>query len=277
MVRKLELPLHRPNDRAADAAQTTAHTHERINVPVGSPWWAEHRSRYHFAREACRGKVVVDVACGTGFGAKVLLQGGAAAVLGIDMSLEALAEARRVAHERWDVCQADAVRLPLPDHAVSVVTSFETIEHLHQPERFVSELRRVLEPEGVLLLSTPNALYTKPVNGKPANPFHVREFTPSELRGLLVQEFGDVRLLGQAPGPRYDICPYWQLPEHLPDDLPGRMRVVAWKVQSRLPEKVREGLSQLVHHRSFYPGEHDFVFTETATETGHVLLAVCRP
>jgi len=257
--------------------QITVDTHERINVPAGSPWWAEHRSRYHFASEACRGKFVLDVACGTGFGASVLLESGAAAVLGIDTSLEALSQARRAALDRWGVCRADAVRLPLPDHAASVVTSFETIEHLHEPERFVTELRRVLDPEGVLMLSTPNALYTKPVNGKPANPFHVREFTPTELRVLLARQFRDVRLLGQAPGPRYEICPYWQLPEHLPRDVPGRLRVISWKVQNRLPGKVREGLSQLLHHRPFYPGEHDFVFSETAIETGHVLLAVCRP
>ncbi len=274
---RLDRVLRAPRDRIVDRVVRAGDTHERINVPVGSPWWAEHRSRYHFARELCRGKLVLDVACGTGFGATVLLEGGAAAVLGIDMSIEALSEARRAAGNRWGVCQADAIKLPLPDRAVPLVTSFETIEHLHQPERFVLELRRVLDSDGTLVLSTPNALYTKPVNGKPANPFHIREFTPKELRGLLAHGFRDVRLLGQTPGPRYAVCPYWQLPEHLPKDVRGRLRVASWKVQNRLPEKVREGMSQLVHQRSFYPGEHDFVFTEQATETGHVLVAVCRP
>ncbi|MDQ4071218.1 MAG: class I SAM-dependent methyltransferase [Actinomycetota bacterium] len=269
--------MPRPRGRAVEEPGPEADAHERINVSPDSPWWAEHRSRYHFAVDFCRGKPVLDVACGTGYGAAVLLDAGAAGVMGVDMSLEALAQACAMGRERWGVCQADATVLPLADGAVPVVTSFETIEHLQEPERFVGELRRVLAPDGVLLLSTPNALYTKPVNGKPANPFHVKEFTPAELSSLLAQHFGAVELLGQTPDPRYEVCPYWQLPEHLPTDPLGRLRVISWKVQSRLPAPVRERVSQIVHGRSFFPGEHGFAFTESATETGHVLLAVCRP
>ncbi len=276
-MRRLAQVVPRSQEGTAERGDAEADAHERINVSPGSPWWAEHRSRYHLAAGFCRGKRVLDVACGSGYGAAVLLEAGAAGVMGVDMSLEALAQARAAAGEGWGVCRADATNLPLADGAVPVVTSFETIEHLQEPERFVAELRRVLDPDGVLLLSTPNALYTKPVDGRPANPFHVMEFTPAELGGVLAQHFGAVELLGQTPHPRYGVCPYWQLPEHLPTDPLGRLRVISWKVQNRLPPAVKERVAQWLHGRSFFPGEHDFVFTEGATETGHVLLAVCRP
>ena len=249
---------------------------ERLGLDEKSPFWGDHCSRYDFASEFCRGRVVLDVACGTGFGAGILTRAGARAVVGVDMSSEALARGGATnLRTRW--VMADGAHLPFQGRSFGAVTSFETIEHLHEPERFLSELQRVLRHDGVLVLSTPNALYTKPVNGRPANPFHVREFTPAELQAMLERRFGHVRLLGQAPDRRYRACPYWVLPEHLPRSLGGRLEALAWKVESRLPYRTRESLSRLVHRRPLYPGEHDFVFNETMVESGHVLVAICRP
>ncbi len=249
---------------------------ERLAIDPTSPLWGDHRSRYHFASPYCRGKLVLDIACGTGFGSAILLRAGARAVLGLDMSAQALERARgATSGSYW--ARADGELLPLRDGSFGAVTSFETIEHLERPERVLGELRRVLQPEGVLVLSTPNALHTKPVDGRPANPFHVREFTPAELRDMLEPHFGKVRLLGQAPGPRYKACPYWVLPEHLPTDVASRLETLAWKVEARLPHRVRDTVSRVFHGRALYPGEHDFVFSEGALHTGHVLVAICQP
>lgn len=250
---------------------------ERVDSP-DSPFWAEHRSRYHLAAPLGRGKLVLDVACGAGIGAAILVDGGAVRVLGLDNAAPALEQARSSEVARSLFCRGDACRLPLPDQSVPVVTSFETIEHLEEPEAFVREIRRVLDPTGVLVLSTPNALHTKPVNGRPVNPFHIKEFTPEELRELLTRHFREVTLQGQHPDPRhYKVCPYWTRPELLPSDVRGRLRVLTWKLERRLPPSLREGLSRLVRGKSFYPGEHDFLFTESAIEAGHVLVAICRP
>lgn len=251
---------------------------ERVPDEPTSPWWGEHRSRYHFAGPFVRGQRVLDIACGTGYGVPVLLGAQAQAVVGMDYSPTALAEARgaRVAG-RCALCRADGARLPVRDQSASVVTSFETLEHLHEPERFLAEVYRVLAPQGVLLLSTPNALYTRPVNGKPANPFHIKEFTPDELNELLRRYFRNVQLLGQRPSPEYEPCPYWTLPEHLPTDPKSRAKVVTWKLMARLPSTVRERLAPLLKQRRFYPGEHDFAFREDGLDRAHVLVAVCRP
>src|SRR5207302_1833392 len=96
----------------------------------------------------------------------------------------------------------DGTRLPLRHDSIEVIVSFETLEHVPQFDEFVTELRRVLKADGVLLLSTPNALHTRPLDGKPRNPFHVREFTPNELLALLRGSFRRVQLLGQRTHPR---------------------------------------------------------------------------
>lgn len=248
---------------------------ERVAMVPTSPWWGEHRSRYHYAAKFVAGRRVIDVACGTGFGMNILSDAGAACVVGIDISRDALLIAASESARGVYPCRADALRLPVADAAADVITSFETLEHLDDDRRFVDELRRVLRPNGVLMLSTPNALHTRPVAGVPHNPFHVREYEPDELHNLLSQYFADVTLLGQHTHPRYPISPYWQLPEQLPRDLRGRSRVLAWKAQNRLPFSLKDRTSRLLHNRSFYPGEYDFVFEASAVAAAHVVVAIC--
>ncbi len=255
---------------------TETEVHEWADPLPGSPSWGDHRGRYHFGARFVRGRYVLDIACGSGLGADILLGAGARGVVGVDTSAAALARTRERLPAEVSLCRADGTRLPFRDGSLGVVMSFETLEHLEEPDLFLDDLRRVLNRDGVLILSTPNALYTKPVDGKPRNPFHVREFSPTELERMLRARFRQVELLGQVPDPHYERCPYWVLPEHLPKGAAGRARVASWKIGSRLPARVREGLARALHGRSFYPGEHDFVFSESAVRRGHVLVAVCR-
>ena len=249
---------------------------ERIGTDRQSPWWWEHRARYHFAAEMIDRSVVLDIACGTGYGGPILLEAGADRVIGVDLSWESLSLAKRELVSGLSLCQADGTRMPLRSASIDVATCLETLEHVGDASALVRELRRVLRPMGVLILSTPNAFYTRPVNGKPRSPFHVREFYPDELTELLGQHFSNVLLLGQRTHPRYGISPYWQLPEYLPRSVWGRAQVLSWKLQNRLPLGIKNGLSRVIHRRPFYPGEHDFVFTSEAVATGHVLVAVCE-
>src|SRR5581483_3154364 len=94
----------------------------------------EHVARYRFARERVRGRIL-DVACGTGYGTAML------GAVGVDLSLDALRYARR--HPAAYVA-ADAARLPF-GRVFDAVVSFETIEHVADAGRFVSECARVLK------------------------------------------------------------------------------------------------------------------------------------
>lgn len=176
-------------------------TGERL-VPGKTPEdiYKEHIDRYVFASDIVRGLNVLDVACGTGYGARRMLEGGARRVTGVDLSLEAVG----YAHERFGgdgegrfVC-GDAVRLPFPDRAFDAVVSFETLEHIRAYSRFLAECKRVLTDGGVIVCSTPNRRIFSPNLSRPLNPFHVKEFWPQEFHRLMSRHFSDVVLHGQC-------------------------------------------------------------------------------
>lgn len=249
---------------------------EHVSGVAGSPWWAEHRARYHLANRHLGAGTVIDVACGSGLGASIIANNRD--VIGFDLDPGAVEESMRNALDlRYYVCRADATRLPLASGSVDAVVSFETIEHVPEASHLVRELRRVIKDRGVLILSTPNALVTRPVDGVPANPYHVREFTPDELGEILHEHFSDVELLGQTPSESYGVSPFWSRREDRPRDLRGRIQVVIWKILARTPSRFREWMSHLLWRRPFYPGEHDFDFTAEALGSAHALVAVCRP
>ena len=153
---------------------------------------AEHRARYWWATALVTGKTVLDAACGTGYGTNILASAGAAAVVGIDRATHVIEFARAHAHERATFEVADLLDLPFPDGAFDVAICFEAIEHVDPPERALDELRRVLEPEGVLALSSPNRGVS--LGG---NPHHHHEFTPDEFASALRARFEHVRLARQ--------------------------------------------------------------------------------
>lgn len=172
------------------------YTGERVipDLQKGDPVLAEHLLRYAFARAFVRGKTVLDIACGSGYGCQMLADAGATAVCGVDRDALTVEYAR----ERYGgspiikFLTADALALPFESHHFDVVTSFETIEHLPDADRFLSEVKRVLKPAGILLLSTPTRS-----SPSPRNPYHTREFTPAELLELLRIHFAQTVSLGQ--------------------------------------------------------------------------------
>ena len=157
----------------------------------------EHWHRYMVARRFCAGRSVLDVACGEGYGADSLAD-VAAEVTGVDISQEAIthAQARYGDKKNLTFMQGSCEKLPLPDGSIDVAVSFETIEHLEMQEKFVSELRRVLKPDGLLLMSSPNKrLYTDARDYH--NEFHVREMYRDEFEQLLQGDFPHIHWLGQ--------------------------------------------------------------------------------
>ena len=250
---------------------------ERVGIDPRSPWWSEHRARYRFAAPYCTGKVVLDVASGSGLGADILTDAGAAGVIAIDNSQPAVASASKLGLDGLNVIQADACRLPLALASVDVVVSFETIEHLADSEAFVVECRRVLRREGIAVFSTPDARYTRPIEGRPQNPHHVKEFTPAEFGVLLGRHFGSVELKVQRTALSWGPSPYWDKKEWLPETRRARTGLLIWRLGNRLPSEIKDNLSRLKVGRPFYPTDQDFDFLDVDKYRGHVLVALCRP
>lgn len=172
-------------------------TGERFVPEVSGAIWYEHWHRYSLVAPLVRGRTVLDAACGEGYGS-MLLAREAESVTGIDIDAAAVAHASRryAANGRLRYVQASCTRLPLADASVDVIVSFETIEHLAEQDDMLAEFRRVLRPDGCLLLSSPN----KPVYSSVPdenNHYHVRELDRAELAALLDRHFPAQAWYGQ--------------------------------------------------------------------------------
>lgn len=156
----------------------------------------EHYHRYYAAASLCSGKEVLDIASGEGFGSSLLAR-YAQRVVGVDISEVAVRHAARTyVAKNLEFRVGSATQIPLEDGSVDVIVSFETIEHLAEHEEMLLELRRVLRPNGLLFLSSPNkAEYSD----KPGynNPFHVRELYTADLMALMGRHFKNLQHYGQ--------------------------------------------------------------------------------
>ncbi len=174
-------------------------TGERYIPGTRGEIWIEHWHRYHFARRWVGGRTVLDVACGEGYGTALLARAAAQAT-GVDLSPEAITHAKAtytaLANVRFEC--APCTRLPLDDASVDVAVSFETVEHIAEQEAFVDELARVLRPDGLLILSSPNRLEYRDKRGF-ENPFHVKELYREELAKLVAARFPHAAWYGQRP------------------------------------------------------------------------------
>jgi len=169
-------------------------------------------ARYRFAQDFVRGKNVLEIACGTGFGTDFLKKAGARSVTGGDISEEALTYARsHYAADGITFIGAHIEALTFTKQ-FDVIICFETIEHVPRYRDALAGLFRALRPGGVLLLTTPNRTITSPRIRSMHIPipfsFHTQEFTPDEMRALLVQtgfSEGSLRLFGQRQQPKIPI------------------------------------------------------------------------
>ncbi|CAN5317039.1 hypothetical protein BH11PSE11_BH11PSE11_38000 [soil metagenome] len=159
--------------------------------------WYEHWHRYALVRQLAAGCAVLDVACGEGYGSSLVAEAGQT-VVGVDISEQAVGHARsRYGHQKnLQFIVASCDRMPFEDASFDLVVSFETIEHIHTQNEFVAEITRVLRPDGLLIMSSPNKrLYSDAHDYH--NEFHVRELYRDELEELLKPAFPHISWFGQ--------------------------------------------------------------------------------
>jgi len=146
---------------------------------------ADHKGRYRFACSyvPLDGKVL-DVACGIGYGSYIISKDSAAKeIVAVDVSEDALEYGRKYYQtEKIKFVQGDCHTVLLPDDYFDLVVSFETVEHLEQPELFLRRLNKSLKSDGYLIISSPNE--SRYPYG-PGSKYHVRHYTPAQLIALL--------------------------------------------------------------------------------------------
>lgn len=163
--------------------------------------FANHLARYQFAKNFVAGKVVYSLACGVGYGEYLLArEGGAKKVVGIDNSEEAIAYAKKnYQTPNLIFKKEDALSTSLEDNLAEAIISFETIEHVVDDEKFLRELRRLLKPNGLLIISTPNkaSSFKNLLARRSFNVFHLREYKKGELEKILTKYFKILNMYGQ--------------------------------------------------------------------------------
>lgn len=187
---------------------------------------AIHLNRYLTAKQYVAGKRVLDIACGEGYGSRLMKNWGAASVVGVDVSEEALAVANRYfSGEGIIFMNHTAEELPFENDSFDVIVSFETIEHLDHPERFLQEIARVVRFDGVVLISCPNDPYYSKNDPQFSNPYHKHAFSFFDFQEMSQRYLGKdtawyfgFGLSGFSTIPMKDI----RLPED-PEGLPQEM------------------------------------------------------
>ena len=172
-------------------------TGERFTPECEREIWYEHLHRYALAARWCKNTRTLDAACGEGYGS-ALLAGTAASVEAVDISETAIEHARQRYEQRAGLKfhVADCTRLPFADNEFDRVVSFETLEHLAAQDELLAEFRRVLKPDGSLVLSSPDKAVYSDEHGSD-NEFHVKELYRDEFEALIQRHFPAHRLLGQ--------------------------------------------------------------------------------
>jgi len=165
---------------------------------------AEHVQRYAFAGTHAKGRAVLDIACGAGYGSSLLQKAGAASVTGVDVSEEAVRFAQShysgsgmqfIAHDAEQFRQG----------TYDLIVSFETIEHLEKRQQFLENLKTMLNPGGILIISTPNKVITSPMKAPSEirNKYHKYEYREAEFIDALQRAgFNRITKYGQHAYPR---------------------------------------------------------------------------
>ena len=159
----------------------------------------EHLQRYMSTRNLVQGLDVLDLACGEGYGSALLAE-TAKSVVGMDIDQETVDHAnQKYRKTNLSFRQGDAANIPLEDHSVDAVVSFETIEHIDETlqNQFLQEIDRVLKQDGLLIMSTPNkAVYSDRYHY--FNEYHIHEFYYDEFQKFLKKYFPYVHIFQQS-------------------------------------------------------------------------------
>lgn len=169
---------------------------ERLETFIYSRDAVEHLHRYAIAKDIVEDKVVLDIACGEGYGS-YLMSKNSRFVYGVDIDSKSVDAAKikyKEGNLEFRIGTVDAI--PLNDNSVDIVTSFETLEHHELHNEMMVEIKRVLKPSGCAIISTPDKLYySDERNFK--NEFHKKELYKEEFVSLVERHFNFNQMLNQ--------------------------------------------------------------------------------
>lgn len=173
-----------------------------LDSPSAYVIYLMHIAGYRYAEQYCRGKQVLDLGCGSGYGSAMIAK-VAKSVHAVDVSEEAVAYAKSH-YPQENLCFASiepGKRLSCADQSFDVVLSFQVIEHVLDDSGYLAEVARLLREDGTLLLITPNRAHRLFAGQKPWNRWHLREYSISSLSRLASKHFHSIKMLHMGANP----------------------------------------------------------------------------
>jgi len=249
---------------------------------------AEQFARLQYLVEHCdlSEKKVLDCGCGTGYSLPIVAANFPTGhYVGIDMEKGAIDYARQ-RYKNLHFAVMNGRCLAFSPSCFDVVLSFEVLEHLSkkQQEEYVREMHRVLKPDGMIILSTPNKEVFSLGYENSLNLYHIAERTLSELSKLLGETFASMEIYGQYFDGE-DLRRKDKLQIESKFTLKKRMKryAIRWIINSPIAKPAYDMYeatkAKVLGKRKVYPFEisaSDFKFDKTHLDDSKWFFCVCR-
>jgi 2-polyprenyl-3-methyl-5-hydroxy-6-metoxy-1,4-benzoquinol methylase len=146
------------------------------------------QKRYIHTLYAVKDLEVLDCASGIGWGSYLLAKAGAKKVVGVELSANAVSSARQYySASNLEYINSSLENASLANGSFDVIVSFETLEHVSEPVKFLKNLRALAKDDAAMFLSTPNGIAFKEHGDAPCNPYHLDEYTRQELQEMFFE------------------------------------------------------------------------------------------
>jgi SAM-dependent methyltransferase/glycosyltransferase involved in cell wall biosynthesis len=153
--------------------------------------YQEHIARYFFTKKWIKDKTVLDVGCGSGYGSQWMAKNGALRVKGFDISADSIDHAKLYYCYQNLSFEVASVLDFSSFSKYDVITCFELIEHVDEQQKVIQNLKKLLNDDGLLIISTPRKLENR------RSIFHKEEFTKIKFEELLKDNFVNYKLYFQ--------------------------------------------------------------------------------
>lgn len=234
---------------------------ERVVEPQASNWeftmdgllFLRHLIAYHSVIPLCKGKKVLEVGCGSGYGSN-LLSHVAAQVVSIDIDPIAIqwAESHYQSSNLAFKC-ASIHDTFVQAETFDVIVSFQVVEHVRpsELEPFMMRICNILNIDGVAYFTTPNRLNRHHILQKSQNPYHFTEYSPWSMRRKLRKYFKQVTIKGITGNSEVMKAEWFRGSRVTPIEYfflgpTKEVFIYAWRMWHQLPDTIRYPARQLL-------------------------------
>ena len=154
----------------------------------------KHKFAYFLASKYIKSEDhVLEIGCGEGYGANFLAENTGAFIQAIDINTNAITNAQKqYIHKNVNFKTYDGKNIDYEDNSFDVIISFQVIEHIENTTEYLKNIKRLLKPNGIFLITTPSRTYRLADNQKPWNPYHIREYNSNTLTKDIKNVFDNI-------------------------------------------------------------------------------------